>query len=206
MQWYLTPGGLEFSRWLPLPMSRAIGNVSLSTVEPQAAQTGSNWGVYPLTDNGASPPAGKVVNKRTVTVSNGVATASYTYRDMTVDELATQQEARSDAVNAERARRITEGTTVNVTGVGAIPVAGREEDTRNLQGLVTAAQLRLASGDTTTAISFRDDANNMHALAPAQVVELWEKAAGYISAVYAASWTLKDGTIPADYADDRHWP
>ena len=76
MQWYLTPGGLEFSRWLPLPMSRAIGNVSLSTVEPQAAQTGSNWGVYPLTDNGASPPAGKVVNKRTVTVSNGVATAS----------------------------------------------------------------------------------------------------------------------------------
>ena len=64
----------------------------------------------------------------------------------------------------------------------------------------------LVQGDTTTAISFRDDANNMHALTPAQVVELWEKAAGYISAVYAASWTLKDGTIPADYADDRHWP
>lgn len=111
-----------------------------------------------------------------------------------------------DDVNAERARRITEGTTVNVTGVGAMPVAGREEDTRNLQGLVTAAQLRLASGDTTTAINFRDDANNMHALTPSQVVELWEKAEGYISAVYAASWTLKDGTIPADYADDRHWP
>lgn len=111
-------------------------------------------------------------------------------------------------VNAERARRLVAGTTVTVTGNGPVALSGRDEDTRNLQGLAFAAQLRLADGNNTHQTTFRDAENVDHVLTPAQVLEMWSLGSAWIEQVYAASWALKDasGGIPADYANDGYWP
>lgn len=111
-------------------------------------------------------------------------------------------------VNAERARRLTAGTTVAVTGHGPVALSGRDEDTRNLQGLAFAAQLRLSQGDTTHQTTFRDAENVDHVLTPAQVLEMWSLGSAWIEQAYAASWALKDtqGGIPADYGNDAYWP
>lgn len=103
---------------------------------------------------------------------------------------------------------IEQGVTISVTGLAApVYVQGRDKDTRNVQGLVTAATLRLSSGDTTTLTPFRDGNNVTHQLLPAQVVEMWQKSAAYVSAVYAASWAIKDdATISADFRSDVRWP
>ena len=111
----------------------------------------------------------------------------------------------TDDVNAERAARIERGTTVTVDGV-AIKVQGREEDTRNLQGLAFAAQLRLSTGDTTTTITFRDGDNVDRILTPLQVISLWSQSAAYVSAIYAKSWAIKAmSPIPADFKSDSYW-
>jgi hypothetical protein len=100
------------------------------------------------------------------------------------------------------------GVTINVAGITApIYVQGRGKDTRNVQGLVTAAQLRLAAGDTTTLTAFRDGNNVTHQLVPGQIVELWQKSSAYISLVYAASWSIKeDDPISAGFRADARWP
>lgn len=111
----------------------------------------------------------------------------------------------TDQVNAERTRRIERGTTVTVDGI-KIKVQGREEDTRNLQGLAFAAQLRLSTGDTTTTITFRDGDNVNHLLTPLQVISLWSQSAAYVSAIYAKSWAIKAmSPIPADFKSDSYW-
>lgn len=114
---------------------------------------------------------------------------------------------QGDAVNAERERRILAGTAVPVLGIGEIPVQGRDEDTRNLQGLGMAALARLMVGDSGTVTAFRDASNVMHNLTPPQVLDLWRKSAAYVEQVYQASWTIKAMTpIPVDFADDSYWP
>lgn len=113
----------------------------------------------------------------------------------------------SDDVNAERARRVLRGTTVTVPGVGPIPLQGRDEDARNLQALAFAASLRIAAGDTSTPTTFHDADNVDHQLMPLQMLALWQGAAAYVSAVYAASWAIKAvSPIPLDYVNDERWP
>lgn len=105
-------------------------------------------------------------------------------------------------VNAERDRRIVAGKTIN-----GVAVTGRDEDARNLTNLALAAQLRIASGDTTTLTTFRDGNNTDHDLTPTEMLALWQGSAAYVSALYAASWVIKAlDPIPADYADDARWP
>lgn len=111
-------------------------------------------------------------------------------------------------VTAHAESVIEQGVTINVTGITEpVHVQGRDKDTRNVQGLVTAAQLRLGSGDTTTLTDFRDGNNITHQLLPAQVVELWQKSAAYITVVYQASWSIKaDDPIAQTFRDDPRWP
>ena len=110
-------------------------------------------------------------------------------------------------INNERQRRIDFGCIVTLTDGTAIPVQGRAQDQTNLLGLATAAQLRLAAGDTTTTTTFRDGDNVDHDLTPSEIIELWQSGANYISAVMEASWVLKDSNpIPSDYVDDSYWP
>jgi hypothetical protein len=104
-------------------------------------------------------------------------------------------------VNAERQRRIEAGKEID-----GVLVTGRDEDARNLQALLSVAQLRIASGDNTTTL-FRDGTNTDHQLTPAQIVDLFLQSTSYVSEVYAASWALKAlDPIPADFADGSHWP
>ncbi|MBZ9973522.1 DUF4376 domain-containing protein [Mesorhizobium sp. BR1-1-12] len=106
------------------------------------------------------------------------------------------------AVNAERDRRIIAGKTID-----GIAVTGRDEDARNLTNLALAAQLRLAQGDATTLTTFRDGTNTDHNLTPPQVLSLWQQSATYVSALYAASWTIKAmDPLPADVTADELWP
>lgn len=105
-------------------------------------------------------------------------------------------------VNAERDRRIVAGKTIN-----GIAVTGRDEDARNLTNLALAAQLRLASADTTTLTTFRDGNNVDHELTPPEMLALWQGSAAYVSALYAASWVIKAiDPIPADFDADSRWP
>ncbi|ABF64387.1 hypothetical protein TM1040_1654 [Ruegeria sp. TM1040] len=132
----------------------------------------------------------------------------WTVRAKTPEEVAAERQKMRARVNAERARRLVAGTKVTVTGNGPVALSGRDEDTRNLQGLAFAAQLRLADGNTTHQTTFRDAENVDHVLTPAQVLEMWSLGSAWIEQVYAASWALKDtqGGIPADYANDGYWP
>jgi Domain of unknown function (DUF4376) len=105
-------------------------------------------------------------------------------------------------VNAGRQRRIRLGGTIN-----GVRVTGTDDDARNLMSLALAAQMRLATGDDTTITIYRDGDNVDHALTPAQMLAIWQQSAAYVSALYAASWTLKAmDPIPEDYAADQYWP
>lgn len=107
----------------------------------------------------------------------------------------------NDDVNAERDRRIIAGKTIN-----GVAVTGREEDARNLTNLALAAQLRLASADTTTTTTFRDGNNVDHDLTPSEMLALWQGSAAYVSDLYAASWVIKAlDPIPADFDADSYW-
>lgn len=112
-----------------------------------------------------------------------------------------------DDVNAERNRRILAGKTFTLSNDAVVELIGAETDMRNLQALAFAASLRIGAGDTTTITNFRDNANVIHQFTPPLVVELFSVGSAYISAIYQASWVLKDGaSIPADYAADENWP
>jgi hypothetical protein len=108
----------------------------------------------------------------------------------------------SSDVNAERDRRIVAGKTIN-----GIAVTGREEDARNLTNLALAAQVRIANGDTATLTTFRDGNNVDHDLTPPEMLDLWQQSSAYVSALYAASWTIKAlNPIPADFDANSRWP
>lgn len=112
-------------------------------------------------------------------------------------------------VNAERDRRVLVGREFTPAGYSQpIAVAGDPITQTNLLALATAAQARLAAGDTTTLTKYRDENNNIHDLTPFQVFDLWSQGAAYVSDVYQASWEIKDDPagISADFASDPRWP
>ena len=122
------------------------------------------------------------------------------------DKAAAEQDRRRAGVNAMRDSLIAAGALIGLTGYGDIPVRGTPGDQFNLLGLGQTADQMIAAG-VTSPIPFRDAENMMHALAPVQVAELVRKAKEFASAVYAASWAIKDGgDIPADFAADARWP
>lgn len=121
--------------------------------------------------------------------------------------LEAQRPSPSELVNFERDRRVRAGRAFDVSGYGSIHIRGTETDIRNLQGLAFAAQMRIAQGDTTTLTPFRDDANVIHMLTSAQVIDLWSQGAAYVTACFQAAWNLKDNPpIPDDYTEDKYWP
>ena len=112
-----------------------------------------------------------------------------------------------DDVNAERSRRIIAGTTINIHDYGPVALQGRDEDKANLQGLAFGASMRIAGGDLETTTIFRDANNVDHFLKPPQIVEMWSLGSEWISAVFQASWSLKEfDPIPSNFADDSFWP
>ena len=110
-------------------------------------------------------------------------------------------------VDAERDRRLAAGVLVTLTGYAApLRIQCGGTDRTNLTGLRLTADRRIAAGDTTT-LPFRCRGNVTHDLTPAQMIEAFDHASAFHTAVMQASWALKYmATIPADYADDSHWP
>lgn len=110
-------------------------------------------------------------------------------------------------VDAERDRRILAGGTFDLAGYGPVSTQGRDVDARNLSNLALAATAQIAAGNGAGTTPFRDAGNVVHSLTWAQVFDLWQQASAYVSAVYVASWALKDAPpIPPDYANDSRWP
>ena len=126
----------------------------------------------------------------------------------TADEIeAERQDSLRAAVTAEAQRRITLGATFAIDGTGDIPVRGGMTDQINLIALAETARDLIAANDTTTTLPYRDAANTIHQLTPTQMLQLVRAGKSRVSAIYAASWALKDGaSVPEDYADDSNWP
>lgn len=159
------------------------------------------WSQQDLEDIGLYKPAeadpipeGKVSTGRTVQLVNGVVKWVHTLEDYVVPEVT------SDDVNAERTKRIEQGSLFTVTGITPqIRVTGRPEDMDTLLALVVTAQLRISQSDTTVT-QYRDGNNVDHMLSPAQIIELWSQSMAWVERVYKASWDIKAmSPIPTDY-------
>lgn len=128
-----------------------------------------------------------------------------TIEDIYDEAVAVVREFR-DAVNAKRSLIIASGTDVLITGHGVVALQGRPEDQTSLLGLAMGAQLRLGAGDSSTPMIFLDRNNVTHNLVPMQMLELWQKGAGFISAIYARSWVIKDmDPTTTDIDDPALW-
>lgn len=126
--------------------------------------------------------------------------------ELVLFDLEPRRLAFRDAVNAKRLEVITAGTDVLVTGYGLVALQGRPEDQTSLQGLAFGAQLRLGLGDSATLMTFLDRNNVLHQLAPMQMLELWQKGAAFISAIYARSWVIKEmDPLMTDINDPALW-
>lgn len=114
------------------------------------------------------------------------------------------QQARRLRINMERTRRFAMGAPIDLGG-GLIFRADVSGEARiNITALGAAAAQALAAGSPFS-IVFRDAANVSHTLDAAQTAALAQQAMAYVSAVYAASWALKDGT-ETDITNDANWP
>lgn len=110
-------------------------------------------------------------------------------------------------VDAERDRRLARGVTVQVAGVGAIPVQGRDRDMSVVLGLRVAARDLIDDGVTAAVIPFRDGDNTDHMLTPAQTVEMTRRAQAGAQAIYQAAWALKALSVrPDDVSTWTGWP
>lgn len=142
-----------------------------------------------------------VIDPKTNTV-----TQTYSVVGLGVDETAVMQEALKKDINAERDDRIRSGCTIEIKGFAFIAVSGSQTDMINLTNLAQLANMSIASGNNTK-IVFRDALNNTYELTPAQMSELWQKATSYVTALYQASWRLKEmNPLPQNFRDNSYWP
>lgn len=122
--------------------------------------------------------------------------------------MSTAHDALRYAVNAERERRLA-GLVVTVGGV-AYDADRSSRD--NLGGLLTAAA---AGVPVPWPIPWRCADDTIRDLSHADAVALSAAIIQAMQAIYAASWVLKDATIPAlgrsethafDVSAIEHWP
>lgn len=114
----------------------------------------------------------------------------------------------SSDVNKHRSKLILKGSTFSLSSGKTIRIQGDQQTRENLDALALAANLRLARGVTKHVTPYRDADNVIHRLSPMEVLELWQFAASFVEAVYAASWEIKDDPngISPDFKDDPRWP
>ena len=117
----------------------------------------------------------------------------------------------TDDVDAERDRRIEAGMTFN-----SVRYQTRAQDRENVAGasimalaaITQGAQpgdLRWHGGDTDFVWISED--NSLNTMDAQTFFAFGQAMAAHKSALIFAARTLKDmATIPADYADDKHWP
>lgn len=155
-----------------------------------------------------SVPYTKTVVENFPVNQNGSWVQSWSVVDATQQEIEQRESELKSQINDHRETLIVDGCTVAIANVGTIYVTGTAQDVRNVDGLGQGALARIVSGDTTTVLTFRDGNNDLYDLTPPQMLELWQKSAGYISALYQASWVIKDmSPIPEDFTSNTaYWP
>ncbi|MBW3099189.1 hypothetical protein, partial [Pseudohoeflea coraliihabitans] len=118
------------------------------------------------------------------------------------------QAARAEGVNAERERRILAGKVFPITGYGStIHPSGDDKTQTVLLALKDSARDLQAANVTDAVLPFRDMDNITHNLTASQAMELVNLGKAWVTDLYEASWDLKaTDPIPANYADDKHWP
>lgn len=147
---------------------------------------------------GGAPSGKKLTNKR-VELVDGVPTVQFDIVDSPVD--------RSE-VNLHRHYRIMRGKTFDLSSGKSVSIQGDQQTRENLDALALAANLRLAQGLTDHITPYRGNDNVIHQLSPMEILELWQSAASFVEAVYAASWAIKDDPagISPDFKEDPRWP
>jgi hypothetical protein len=147
-------------------------------------------------------PAGCRATSWTAVQENG----AWIYRPTTETDPMVRSGLR-DAVNAERARR-KEALTVTLDGW---TFDADDESRSNITGLLSAVS---AGVPVPFPQDWRDSSNVTRSLNQGQLVTLAATMMGAITALYTASWTLKDVTIPAltdeqcatfDVTANEHW-
>lgn len=137
--------------------------------------------------------------------------------DMTPEEIAeweagARQPVTSDAVDAERDRRIDGGLTFAGTRFQTRPV-----DRENILGAASLAHMALTiGGKQADDLRWHDGAsdfvwiaedNSLFPMDAPTVIAFGRAAAEHKSAhTFAARAMKEQDPLPADYADDRHWP
>lgn len=167
-----------------------------------------NFGVFKVeqTTRPEHDTVAQNVNEGAPELVNGVWSQTWVISDASQEEIASRTEDLKRQINNHREKIIVNGCNVAIANVGTIYVTGSEKDVRNVAGLGQGAIVRIMTGDETT-VDFRDGNNDMFTLTPQQMLELWQKSAGYISAIYQASWVIKEmDPIPRDYTDESYWP
>lgn len=119
----------------------------------------------------------------------------------------------NDLLNTERERRVAIGSSFPVPGLSTlVPLTGRPFDQTVYLALLTRASGYKALGIVDPVLKIRDGADMIHMLTPDQMIALVSQGMSWFESVMAASWAMKDGAtpyedgIPADFADDEHWP
>jgi hypothetical protein len=138
--------------------------------------------------------------------ANNVIIQTFTVETLTPEEKSDMVEVLKQDINLDRDLRIVSGCTVAIANVGNLMITGHADDMRNLSNLGQLANMYIAS-NTNVTIPFRDDTNTIYSLTPEQMSYLWLKAVAYVSALYQASWNLKDSDpVPQDYQNPAYWP
>lgn len=105
------------------------------------------------------------------------------------------------AINAERGRRIQQGTVIS-----GVYVPGDDATREVMRGLAFKADRRVRDGSSEPII-FRDASNVEHSLAPAAFMAIYDATDTYFEAVAVRSWQIKDmQPPPADLSADDLWP
>jgi hypothetical protein len=115
--------------------------------------------------------------------------------------------ATAEAVDAEHDRRAIHGRSFAVPGIGAVPLEGTERTQLVLLALKDSARDLRDAGVTAPLLLFTDRDGTDHMMTAAQMIDLVNAGKAWMQKVHAAKRDLKAmDPIPADFADDRHWP
>lgn len=108
---------------------------------------------------------------------------------------------------AEMERRVALGHTAQTSTGKSVPLQMQTEaDFRNLNGLVSAAQIKTGQGDTSP-FFYRGASNTSTELTPAEMIEVGLQALAHVDAHYQALWAIMDADPPPlNVSDDALWP
>jgi len=113
----------------------------------------------------------------------------------------------AESVNAEHDRRALLGRAFPVEGVGDVPLEGSEKTQVVLLALKDTARDLRDAGVTAALLMFTDRDGTDRRMNAVQMIALVNAGKAWMQQVHEAKRALKEmDPIPADFADDRHWP